>query len=232
MIYGSYVRKDFVSGRSDIDGVLVFQRDVVIGKSVMKYLSKAIANAQKGNNVPIQITPVDLRTMSDGRFTSYNPSFEDYFKEEGKILFGPDYREKFRFEMPTMPDQGDVTENLWKSRGSLFLSEWNQQKDYNEFLNELKKTLDKVSRGSKQILFMMDGNLRLNRFSALDEINNFFPQVNTKPLRRIKDIYTNLKKLDRVYQNKREATKLFYSSVTFFEEMIKAYLDANPRSQE
>ena len=231
MIYGSYARPDFVPGRSDIDGVLIFPCDVIIGKSTMKYFSKTIAKAQMENNIPIQITPTDLRTISDGRFNSYEPSFENYFKKEGKIFFGPDYRNHFRFELPSTSEQMPLTFNLRKSRANLLNSEYDKEKNYRKFLENLNKTMNSASRGSKQILFLTDGNIRLNRFSALDEIHNFFPKVDTEPLKRIKDIYDNPRKLDRIYQSPREATKLFYSSVTFFEQMIKAYLDANPRSQ-
>ncbi|MBI4116869.1 nucleotidyltransferase domain-containing protein [Candidatus Pacearchaeota archaeon] len=232
MLYGSYVREDFVPGRSDIDGVLIFPRDVIIGKSVMRYLSKTIANAQRGNNVPIQITPTDLRTMSDGRFNSYEENFKNYFKEEGKIIFGHDYRDRFRFEPPSISEQTPLRFNLRKSRIGLLHSEYDKEKNYGKFLENLNKAMNAASRGSKQILFLMDGKLRKNRFSALDEIRNIFPQVDTKPLKRIKDIYDNPRKLDGVYKSPIQATRLFYNSVTFFEEMIKAYLDANPRSQE
>ena len=57
MIYGSYVRGNADFGRSDIDGVLVFPDDVVVDKRAMSQISRIIANAQIGNNIPLDLTP-------------------------------------------------------------------------------------------------------------------------------------------------------------------------------
>ena len=231
MIYGSFIRGDSDFGRSDIDAVLVFP-EVITDKKLVNQIAYSISDAQKGNNLPLEITPVDLTTMSDGRFNSYDPSFEKYFKSEGKIIFGLDYRNKFTFEFPTMPDQGQITANLWKSRRALLMSELNLQKDYKKFLEEFEETLNKTSRASKQIIGLTDGNLRLNRFSALEEISQIFPQVDITPLKKIKYLYKNLKELDEVYKHPGEVLKIWNSSLTFFEEMIKAYLDANQRTRQ
>lgn len=230
MIFGSHVRGDANYGRSDVDSVLVFPHDVVIDKKVFKQISNIVTDAQIQNNIPLEITPVDLRTMSDGRFNSYEPSYDNYFKLEGKILFGPDYRNKFKFEFPTLQDQGSLTNNLWRSRRSLLLSDWQRKADYRKFLEDFNTTLNKASRASKQIMGMRDGKLRLNRFSAIKEIERYFPQVDIEPLKRIKHLYTNLDDLDALYKKPEELTELWNSSLTFFEEMIKAYLDAKPRN--
>lgn len=199
-IYGSYVRGDADYGRSDIDSVLVFPHDVVIDKNIFEQISNIVTDAQINNNVPLEITPVDLRTMSDGRFNSYEPSYERYFKSEGKILFGPDYRNEFEFEFPTLQDQASLTNNLWRSRRNLLLSNWQRKADYKKFLEDFNTTLNKVSRASKQIMGMRDGNLRLNRFSALQEIAQVFPQVDLEPLKKIKHFYANLGDLDALYK--------------------------------
>ena len=76
MIYGSYVRGDYVPGRSDIDALLIFPDNVIIDKYVLGECSKILASAQTGKNVPFQVTPTELITMQDGKFNSYNPDFE------------------------------------------------------------------------------------------------------------------------------------------------------------
>ena len=87
------------------------------------------------------------------------------------------------------------------------------------------KTLDATSRASKQVLSMVDGNLRKNRFSALEELSKVFPDLNTEPLIRIKSLYQNLMDLDRLYKKPEELTIVWNSSVTFFESLIKSYID-------
>ena len=231
MIYGSYIRGAAEFGRSDIDGVLVFPNDVVIDKKVMFHISRIIANAQIGNNISLDLTPVDLRTMTDGRFNPYDPSFKRYFnlKGESVILFGPDYRDKFNYEFPTIEDQQSLTTNLWLSRKSFLMSEWNKREDYDRFLNNFKDSLDKVSRASKQIIGLTDRNLRLEKFSALEEIADKFPSINSEPLEKIKHLYKNRQELYDLYKNPEGALEVWAESLTFFEQMIKAYLDANPK---
>src|SRR3989344_6615330 len=92
MIYGSYIRGDYNPGRSDIDAVMVFSGDVVIDKKQLSQVSKVLDDVLREDYIPFQVTVTDLRTMQDGRFNSYDPSFEQYFCDEGKIVVGPDYR--------------------------------------------------------------------------------------------------------------------------------------------
>jgi len=130
-----------------------------------------------------------------------------------------------------MLDQESVKTNLWMSRRALIMSEWQRQLHYTKFLDGFDTTLRKASRASKQILGMMDGKLRLNRFSALEEIEKIFPQVDISPLKKIRHLFKNLDELDKIYKHPDEVIEIWKSSVTFFEQIIKVYLDANPRSQ-
>jgi len=229
MIYGSYVRGDYVPGRSDIDAVLIFPQEVVIPKDSLQKASAALQEALKDDKIPFQVTVTDLTTMTDGRFNSYNPSFEKYFKEEEKVVVGPDYRGELKFEMSQYPDQEPLKFNLRKSRTGLLFGNHDEKEDYKLFLSKFNKTLDAVSRGSKQILFMTDGDLRIKRFSALETMAKIFPDVDVKPLEEIKYLYHNLDELDRLYRNSEELRKVWNSSVTFLEEMIRAYLRKFPR---
>ena len=83
MLYGSFVRGDYTAGRSDIDAVLTFPHDVVIPKEFMHEASVAVYHALRGNNVPFQISPLDITIIQDGRFNSFTDDFYDYFQSEG-----------------------------------------------------------------------------------------------------------------------------------------------------
>ncbi len=227
MLYGSYVRGDYDAGRSDIDALLVFPDEVIIDKQKLNTASKVLAHAQRGNNIPFQVTVTDLRTMRDGRFNSFDPNFEAYFGEEGKVIVGPDYRNQFAYSVATRSDQNALRFNLRKSRLGLLLLEHDKEEDYEKLLERFNKTLDATSRASKQILAMIDGNLRKNRFSALEELSKVFPDLDTKPLRRIKSLYHNLEDLDLLYGNTEKLVVIWNESVTFFESLVKAYLDNN-----
>lgn len=225
MIYGSYVRGDCVPGRSDIDAIFTFNSDVIIDKIILSKISKILADAQKGNNIPFQVTVTDLITMLDGRFNSFDPNFKIYFEEEGRIIYGNDYRNLFNYYLATHSDQSALRFNLKKSRIGLLFSEHDLNNDYGKFLERFNKTLNAVSRGSKQILGMIDNKLRKNRFSALEEISEIFPEVNIEPLKKIKVLYNDLEKLDNLYMNPGELMEFWENSVTFFESLIKSYID-------
>lgn len=232
MIYGSFVRGEMDFGRSDIDGILIFDDDVVIDKEKLAVCSTIVAEALAQNHIPFQVTVTDKRTMRDGRFNAYNSTFENYFKEEKVLLFGPDYRPEFNFEMPFHPEQGPLTFNLRKTRQGLLFAEYEQQYDYEQFLKRFGKSLDAVSRGSKQVLYMIDGTFTKNRFSALQRINAEFPRLDVEPLAEIKKLYQHPKKLDALYRRPTEVVRVWNDSLTFLEEMIKGYLDKNPRDKQ
>ena len=228
LVYGSVVRKEMDYGRSDIDAVLIFDDDTVINKRNLQECSTALSWAMEGNHVPFQVTVTDRRTMQDGRFNSYNPSYQDYFMEEGRPVFGPDYRREFRFAMPDHPDQNALTFNLRKCRHGLFFAEYDSRENYELFLQRFGKSLDAVSRGSKQVLGMIDRRVRKNRFSALNELQREFPEVDPAPLERIRHLYTHLRELDELYKHSDQVVKVWQSSLTFLEELIRGYINRFP----
>lgn len=227
MLYGSYIRGDYIAGRSDIDAVLVFPDEIIIDKNNLNFASKGIAQAQRENDIPFQVTVTDLKTMQDGRFNSFDPNFQAYFEEEGKIIVGPDYRKEFNYLIATYSDQNSLRFNLRKSRLGLLLLEYDKETDYKTLIKKFNKTLDATSRASKQILTMFDGNLRKNRFSALEELSKVFPKLDVQPLIKIKSLYHNLNDLDELYSRPNELRSCWEESVTFFESLVKSYLETS-----
>jgi len=228
LLYGSYVRGDYNPGRSDIDAILIFPSDFVIDKEDLSRASVVLCQALDGTNIPFQVTVTDIATMRDGRFNSYDESFKKYFEGESRIT-GQDYRSDITYELPTMDEQVALRFNLRKTRTGLLFAEHDRKLDYESFLRKFTKSLDAASRGSKQILSLVDGELRMNRFSAIDAIADTFPEVNTEVLSRIKMLYQDLTQLDALFEKPDEILSLWNSAVTFMEEMIRAYVKSNPR---
>jgi len=229
MVYGSYIRGDMDIGRSDIDAVLTFTDDVVIDKESLHEVGKVLHRALKGNPVPFQVSVTDLSTMRDGRFNTYDVSFKDYFEEEGRILVGPDHRRHYSYELPTVSEQTPVRFNLRKSRIGLLFAEHHRNEDYESYLSNFMKTLNSVTRGSKQVLFFLDGTLRKNRFAAVDLVKELFPGIDAEPLVRIKKLYHDPSQLDCLYKQPDNVMDLWNSTVTFFEQMIREYIRKVPK---
>ena len=81
MIYGSYARKDFNAGKSDIDAVFILPDKIVTNKKRIRDLSKILNNAFYGNDIVFQVSPLDITIAQDGRFNSYSGAFFNYFKK-------------------------------------------------------------------------------------------------------------------------------------------------------
>ncbi|MDO8508801.1 MAG: hypothetical protein Q7S27_03905 [Nanoarchaeota archaeon] len=225
MVYGSFIRGDCIYGRSDIDALLILPGEVVLNKDILRKSAEIYTEANKENNVPFQVTVSDLKTMQEGTFNSYEPNFKSYFDKEGKVVVGKDYRESFRYQLPNLSDQTSLRFNLRKCRAGLLYSLYDEDFEYTAFLKKFNKNLDAISRGSKQILTLMDGGVRANRFSALEELGNMFPDLDLDPLRKIRQLYNNLNELDAIYKDSKYVLKVWNESVCFFESLIKSYLD-------
>ena len=228
MVYGSFVRGDHTAGRSDIDAVLTFPQDVVIPKDYMCEASVVLYNALRENSVPFQVSPLDVTIMRDGRFNSFTDDFYDYFQSEGRVVLGPDYRSEMVCLRTKTGEESTLSHNLRKTRIALLFAEHDRHEDYERFLERFNSTLNAASRGSKQILYLVDGRLRKNRFSALKELRTHFPAVNVEPLERVRDLYHHPTKLDELYKKPDEAMKVWNSAATFFEEVIREYVRKFP----
>lgn len=230
MFYGSYVRGDYNPGRSDIDGVMIFPDDVIINKENLFLCSKILSESLKNSHIPFQVTVCDKTTMKDGRFNSYTAEYRDYFNDEAKIVVGPDLRNEINAEKTKSGDLHSVSFNLRKSRTGLLFSDYYLSiNDYEHFLYGFNKALDAASRSSKQILYLMDGSLRKNRFSALKTIKETMPEINIEPLEKIKYCYNNPSKLDKIYKDSNEVIKLWQLSLTTFEQIIKGFISRYPK---
>jgi hypothetical protein len=233
MLYGSYLRpQDFVAGRSDIDAVLIFPDNVVIDKTNFHRASIVLANALEGNNISFQVGVCDLSTLRDGRFNTYDPSFDGYFDNEAQI-FGTDYRNQMKFILPDMPQQCSVSTNLRKTRNGLLFAQHclrSGKTGYEEFLGRFNKSLQAISRSSKQVVSFVTGEFGNYRFSGVDEIREYFPDVNLDPLLEIKRLYENLDELDALCKSPDEVFHLWNKATTFMEKLIKAYMEKVPNS--
>lgn len=230
MLYGSYLRpQDFNPGRSDLDAVLVFPDNVVIDKINLHRASAVLSNALRNNLITFQVSVTDLATMIDGRFNSFLPNFERYFLRETRTYFH-DYTPRFNYMMPTDPEQIPLVFNLRKTRQGLLFAQYDLKTDYENFLGKFVKSLDGISRGSKQIISLLTQDFPFYRFSVLDSLEEHFPHVDIRVLAEIKRLYKDADQLDTLYQNPDEVLRLWNDATTFMEKLVKAYIEKVPNS--
>lgn len=227
LLYGSTARQDssFVPGRSDIDMVAIFDYDVVTDKDELLALSGIIANALSRNPVKVQISPVDTTTMRDGRFLSYDDSFDGYFKIEGKTLFGPHYSKDMIFTKERDGTTSSLAFNLRKIRQQLLMSRHNINSDYEIFVESFAKALSAIGDISKKIVFLSRGELMGPRFKSLDELAKMFPDVDMEPIYQIKHLSHNLDALSKMYKGPAEKMVNFWANaLTCYESVLREYV--------
>lgn len=232
MLYGSFIRGDYIPGQSDIDAVIVLPDEFVTNKIRVKEITKVLNESAKKTGFPVdelfQICPIDIGNLRDGRFNSLTDDFGDYFAVERQVISGRDYTPEMKYQHQKTGDLSALSHNLRKTRQSLLFAEYTKEKDYPGFLKGFRSTLKSASRGAKQILHLSDGKLRFSRFSALEELANFFPELNTEPLKIIKAIYSNPSRQDRIEKNPEEVLALWDIFLGFFEETIQEYVKKFP----
>lgn len=235
LLFGSFMRGkgDFNAGLSDIDGVINFTDDIVTDKTRFMKVASAVNYALEGNDVPFQVNVTDSGTWRDGRFVSFNPSYKINFLEDGKIMVGmqplEEFLEQFRFELPTMNDQSELSFNLRKARQKLLLSRYDLYDNPSMAVKNFTSTLKAVTSGAKKICHMSMGKLNPSRFSSLELLPQIFPDLDTFTLGYIRKVY-NPEDLSRIYRNHAQMDSLWQESVTFLETLVKAYIEKFPRT--
>ncbi|VVB80809.1 Uncharacterised protein [uncultured archaeon] len=229
MTYGSFVRGDFVPGRSDIDALLIFHEDVVIDKAFYAEISDILASILNKHFIPFQATPCDIATLRDGRFNTYDPHFKKTFQEEGKVLLGRDAREEIGYEFPSKYEQGPLSFNLRKSRAYLLFSAYDRNTDPALFVSRFMKTLGMASRASTHVFNMNSHYVPPNRFGGLENLAEAYPDLDLETLKYVKRLFDNPNELDGLFHKPDEMLKIWNQTVTFFESLVRAYIREHPK---
>jgi len=232
MIYGSFMRGDHVPGRSDIDALLALHDNVVTDKPKLERMARIFSDAQEGNDVRFQVTVADRTTLADGRFNSYGASFLQYFERESKFLVGDGLLDLMAFMEERSDDLHNMAYNLRKARQGLllfdYLKRWDERYPNPDLIGKLpekfEKSMDAVTRGSKQMLHLMDGRTRGYRFQT-EELREIFPNVDLNPLEELQRLYRNVPALRKVFDQPEEMLKLWQEGLTMWECLIKEYMN-------
>jgi hypothetical protein len=233
MIYGSSARRDvdFVPGRSDIDALLVFDYDVVIAKEEFMAVSRILADALIKHPVNLQLTAQDTTTMNDGRLFTFGTSFKEYFKQEGKVLFGPDYREGMNFIEEKPEVTSTLAFNLRKVRQQLLMSTYDIQQQYQIFVKNFGKALGTIADISKKVVYLAKGDLIASRFGSINDLINLYPAINVEPLLKIKHLFHDLEELSALYKGPTDYMVDFWTqALTCYEAVIKEFIHSTNKS--
>jgi len=230
-IYGSYARGDYTIGRSDIDGGIILDSDVITNKTKVMELAKIIKESLEQNRITPQINLLDRKTNQDGRFMSYTSDYTNYFKEQAKVLSGPNYIDEMH-GLESKPSVLNRTAfNFRKIRNGLLYSLDNLETDDKKFVEDFEKSLDAVAGLPKNLVMMVDGKLIPDKFKSVERIKEIFPDVDYGTLEYVTYLLKNPKEIDDLFNDSQEVLRVWQEALTSFEELVKAFIDKYPLSQ-
>jgi len=152
-LYGSYPRKRYIPGVSDIDGGIIFPEGPVTSKKKVSKISELIKNALDGRDIRLQWNPL---SSNDGPFLSYDKSYTDYIKSEGVVVAGQDYRTHLNGSSGRQEEIRTISMNLRKMRNSLLMGSVNWGRDYlqrGSAHHSLEKSIDHLVSLPKRLEF-------------------------------------------------------------------------------
>lgn len=230
-IYGSYARGDYTVGRSDIDGGIILDSDVITNKTKVMELAKIIKEGLEQNRITPQINLLDRKTNQDGRFMSYTSDYTNYFKEQAKVLSGPNYIDEMH-GLESKPSVLNRTAfNFRKIRNGLLYSLDNLETDDKKFVEDFEKSLDVVAGLPKNLVMMVDGKLIPDKFKSVERIKEIFPDVDYGTLEYVIYLLKNPEEIDDLFNDSQEVLRVWQGALTSFEELVKAFIDKYPLSQ-
>lgn len=233
--FGSSNTKDFVCGRSDIDGGIILNSDIVTKKEMLIDIANILADSLLSTGIETQFNLLDLKTIRDGRFLSYTSDYTDFIKEHGRICCGPNlvkemngknfksgplYSASFNFSGP-----GGV-------RNTLLYSKYHSEIDSSEFTTSIKKALDKVAKFPKKLIWLRQGIIIPSKYSAKKELENMLEDLNIDALEKINKLLDQPNILYDALSNPNKSIKLLSEALECMESMIASYIKHFPQVGE
>ena len=228
LVYGSFLRGTHVPGISDIDGLFVFPDDVVIDKERFLLFTKIFSEVDQATTIRLQIKPYDMRTLIDGRFSTFGEDFGEYFSRERHILLGEDFTQNMQYFNQITHNSHYIAKNLRNSRMMFIGIEQQQEEDYRGFLDTLDAVCDMSLGVTKRIKLLMTNRVSDEKLSCLDFVGEKFPEVDLAPLRRIGNFRSNPQEYFALFRKPEEYKALALNCLTAQEEIIRAYISAHP----
>jgi predicted nucleotidyltransferase len=229
-IYGSYLRKDFTPGVSDLDGFLVMNDYFITDQNELSLMSMDLENALYDSNpdIKVQFNVLDKGNSNDGRFLAYSKDYTDYLKKNSKKIWGSYNLENLNGIEYKHSELSSISHNLHKLRQNFLY--WDNNQSKNNF-ESIKKTvyspLHNLARLPKQIINLVSGNLVEDKTEALQEFKKYFPTFETGFIRGIDDLlkdnelYNNFPERERCYAISKDC-------LTEMERIIGMYVERFP----
>lgn len=231
--FGSINNGNCNYGRSDIDGGLILDSEIVTPKDKVLILSELFARALNDTGIQTQFNLLDRKTCRDGRFLSYTEDYTDWLKENGKISCGPNYLKEMNgrdFKSGVLYSAAFNFSGPRGVRNTLLYSLVYTQEGEDEFMKKISKALEKVAKFPKKIIWLREGGeIIQSRTEAKERLEKLLEDVDLTVIDEINVLLDDPKKLYDKLSNQDNAIGILGKSLDSMEHMISSYLRHFPQ---
>ncbi|MFA6023385.1 MAG: hypothetical protein WC781_04840 [Candidatus Pacearchaeota archaeon] len=225
--YGSINNGDCNYGRSDIDGGLILDSGIVTPKDKVLRLSELFSRTLNNRGIKTHFNLLDRETCKDGRFLSYTEDYTKLIKDTAKICCGPNYLEEMNGKDFKSGVLNSAAFNFCGPRGvreTLLYSLINANMSYDNFIEKVSKSLEKVSKFPKKLIWLREGEIIPSRSEARKRLEKLLEDVDLTGIDKINDLLDNPQALYWELSSKTRAINLLGESLETMEQMISSYL--------
>lgn len=226
-LYGSFLREDFCSGISDVDGGFVFSNNVVLPREKIEGLSRLLSSSgiNKIGVENVQFNLLDSKTSIDGRFLSYGNSYVPYLKQCIKIPAGINLVEGFNSVGYKNEILSALSMSLRKVRNFVLMQDFIEERAR---VKGAKSCVKSLWDAPKRLLEISGKEFNYERRSATERFCGLFPNYDADYLKEV----LKFRKLPLAYQLACESASMgkevSFNCLNAFERMIKCYLEKFP----
>lgn len=236
LCYGSVSRGGHVAGSSDLDFFFSFPHTVT-KKPALRDLGKALEQTtrpwfgQEKTYIHYEYTIADEETMRDGRFNSFDPTFKEYFANEGLVIHGTPTFDSYNYLLPTKNAQQMLTKDLVKLRGTIVDRPFLEKHDPHAAIHSFDKAITKSTTAIKRMAIMESNALFIDRFSTQKMIEENSGTTGQNTYDELRSLHSNPESRLLVYQSPERMNELLCSSLTLVEELMSSHIKKIPRDE-
>jgi len=219
-------------GEGYLSLLLVFPDNVVINKIRLRNISRVLSGIMQTYPVQLQIIPIDIKTMTDGRLNFQGNYISNIINQQNNLILGPvlEYEQKFDYGAVGSKLEKEFGQKLMDSRRRLMLSEYHKDvKDFFALAGNYNSTLHALRIIPNEIVNMLD--LRKNetekKKSTLETIASCFSGVDIMAINNLRDKYTTPDRL-----SEKNIELIFYRwdlAVSCIEQLVHSYMTFVPK---
>ncbi len=237
--YGSCFN-DLREDSSDLDGGIIFPRTVTDKKAVLDISQKMNSLAKKFgiDEKNIQFNFLDRETCKDGRFLSYDTSYNIFLQKYGVILSGPNFLEEIIEINNKFGEGNSASFNFREVRNSFLISYlFREEKKMKKFLKSVDllkikpkkiKLLRILAEGREDKYGVMADELyKKSKKDFVDDVRILLPKVDLSIFGEL-DFLKNQNELEKLSKNPDELVNVWGRVLGTYENIIKEYIETFP----